>query len=674
MQLKSLKDGLFFHVKSIKSGIQPTIFSSNQLIHLYAKNGFLHEADKLFDEMPYRNVFTWNTIIAAHVKNHNLTRVEVLFNSSPRKDLVTYNSMLSGYVNIDGYEVNALRLFVEMQYSRPVIGIDEFTITTMLNLVAKLAVPSLGMQLHSYMVKSGSVSSGFSVSSLIDMYSKCGFFQETCQLFGEGHGELDLASKNAMVAACCREGEVELGLNVFWLEPELNDTVSWNTMISGFERNGFFKDSLKLFVYMVEKRVRINEHTFSSVLSACSGMRSVKLGKEVHARVLKEGFNTNPYITSGIVDVYCKCGYMEYAELANAVFGSENTFSVTSLILGYSYTGNMAKARWLFDSLAEKNSVVWTALFSGYMKSRQCEEVFMLLKELVVKETYVLDALILISVLGACAIRSSLDPGKEIHSYILRTGIEMDKKLMSSIIDMYSKCGNITYAERIFKEVMKRDKVLYNVMIAGYAHHGHEDEAINAFNEMLGRDVRPDAATFVALMSACRHVGSVELGEKFLHSMTIDHDLTPETDHYACMVDLYGRANQLEKAVLLMRNIPIEPDPVIWGAFLNACKINGNMGLAREAEDNLLRIEGDTGARYIQLANVYAAEGNWNEMRRVMEKMKRKNVKKLAGCSWVYTENGVSVFTSGDTSHARSESIYSTLACLTTEIDHIALE
>ncbi|KAK8564231.1 hypothetical protein V6N13_005539 [Hibiscus sabdariffa] len=115
------------------------------------------------------------------------------------------------------------------------------------------------------------------------------------------------------------------------------------------------------------------------------------------------------------------------------------------------------------------------------------------------------------------------------------------------------------------------------------------------------------------------------------------YNILPENDHYACMIDLYGRANRLDKALAFMKTIPIEHDATIMGAFLNACRVNKNVELAREAEEILLRIEGDNGSRYVQLANIYAADGNWAEIRRIRKEMRGK-VKKFAGCSWVFVE------------------------------------
>ncbi|KAJ4716470.1 Pentatricopeptide repeat-containing protein [Melia azedarach] len=671
-EMRCLKDALVYHVQAIKAGLTPPTFTTNQLIHVYSKHNLLRESQKLFDEMPERNVFSWNTIISARIKSQDLTKARSLFDSAPHKDLVTYNSMLCGYINTDGCETHALKLFIGMKNAPEDIKMDEFTVTSMLNLCAKLSNVCYGRQLHAFMVKTSNDVSGFAVSSLIDMYSKCGCFEAAHRVFGGCSDEVNLISKNAMLAACCREGELEMALKTFWREPELNDAVSWNTLISGYVQNDDPVEGFKLFVRMGENGIRWNEHTFASVLSACCGLRSLKCGKEVHSWVLKNGLVSNPFITCGIVDVYCKCENMKYAEAMLLDSEVRTSHSVTSMIMGYSSQGNMIEARRHFDSLSEKNVVMWTAMFSGYVKAQQCEAVFDLLSELQAKEAVISDALILVNVLGACALQAALSPGKEVHAYILRMGIKMDKKLISTLVDMYWKCGSLKYAEVIFLNFTERDLVLYNVMIAGYAHHGHGKQAIQLFKEMLLKGAKPDAVTFVAILCACRHCGSVKMGEKYFNSMTEDYNIIPENDHYGCMIDLYGRTNQLEKTVEFMKKIPIEEDAVILGSFLNACRLNRNAELARETEDKLLRIEGNNKARYLQLANVYAAEGNWAEMGRVRKQMRGMKVKKFAGCSWVYVKNGVHIFTAGDKSHPRTEAMYSMLTSLTGELYEIA--
>ncbi|XP_039173661.1 putative pentatricopeptide repeat-containing protein At3g18840 [Eucalyptus grandis] len=413
-----------------------------------------------------------------------------------------------------------------MQLMRDRLKFDEFTLTAMLNLVAKLRVQCYGTQLHAYMVRTGNDTDKYVMSSLIDMYSKCGSFGEAYRVFCESKAEVDLVSKNMMMAACCREGKMEVALDLFQRLPELNDTVSWNTLSSGYAQNGFEEESLNFFMKMRDAGFGWNEHLFASVLNACSSMRNSKLGKEIHAWVLREGVISNLFVKSALVDVYCKCGNMKHADLVYVTIECENSFSTTSMIMGHSSRG-------------------------------------------------------------------ALDPGTQIHAYSLRKGMEMEEKLISATIDM------------------------------------HEDQAMKLYKEMLERGLKPDEVTFMALLSACRHSGLVEMGEKYFKSTVEDYKIVPETDHYACMIDLYGRANQLEKAMDIMKKIPRNLDP---------------------------------------LANVFAAEENWAEMCKIREKMRGKETKKLAGCSWVYLENGILAFTSGDTPHSKAEVIYSILEFLSADL------
>lgn len=672
--MRGLRDGMKFQAIVLKSGNIPSIFTSNQLIHLYSKNGLIQEAYNLFDEMPDRNVYTWNAIIYAHIKTHNLSKAQHLFDASPFKNSVTYNTMITGYAanGGDGYETQAVKLFLQMQEEGENARVDEFSLTTMLNLVAKLSYLPWGRQIHALMVKTANNHSSFAVSSLIDMYSKCRNFQDVCSVF---HGSSPVAepfTKNAMVAACVREGELEMAKKIFWHESEINDVVSWNTMVAGLVQNGDENAALEMFKRMVKEGYKWNEHTLASVLSACSGLKSLRMGKQVHSLVIKEGIFNNPFISSGVVELYCKCGNMKYAESVYAEIMPENSFAITSMIVGYSQKDDMLEATRLFDSMVEKNYVVWTVMISGYVKSNQSKQAFELFSKFMAQHGETLDALMLVNLLGACTLQATVDPGKQIHGNMLRIGIEMDEVVVSALVDMYSKCGNIKYAKDVFQRsaIISRDVVLYNVMIAGYAHHGHESEAIKLFEEMRGKGLEPDAVTFLAILAACRHRGMVEAGEKYFSSMTEDYEILPESDHYACMIDLYGRANQLEKASLLMEKIPIQiqTDGVLLGSFLNACKMNRNAQLAKAAEDKLLNVERENGARYVQLASVYASEAKWDEKGRIMKNMRSNEVKKVAGCSWVHIGNRLHTFTSSDTSHSDTQLVYATLESLLGEL------
>ncbi|XP_002883154.2 putative pentatricopeptide repeat-containing protein At3g18840 [Arabidopsis lyrata subsp. lyrata] len=676
LDMKCLKDGFLHHIRSIKTGSTLTTISSNQLVNLYSKNGLLREARNVFDEMPERNVYSWNAVIAAYVKFNNVKEARELFKrDNCERDLITYNTLLSGFAKTDGCESEAIKMFGEMhRKEKDEIWIDDFSVTTMVKLSAKLTNVFYGEQLHGVMVKTGNDATKFSVSSLIHMYSKCGKFKEVCNVFNGSCVEfVDSVARNAMIAAYCREGDIDKALSIFWRNPELNDTISWNTLISGYAQNGYEEEALKIAVSMEESGLKWDEHTFAAVLNVLSSLKSLKIGKEVHARLLKNGSYSNKFVSSGIVDVYCKCGNMKYAESAHLLYGFGNLYSTSSMIVGYSSQGKMGEAKRLFDSLSEKNLVVWTAMFLGYLNLRQPDSVLELARDFIANETNVPDSLVMVSVLGACSLQAYMEPGKEIHGHSLRTGILMDKKLVTAFVDMYSKCGNVEYAERIFDISFERDTVMYNTMIAGYAHHGHEAKSFQLFEDMTEGGFKPDEITFMALLSACRHRGLVLAGEKYFKSMIEAYNISPEAGHYTCMIDLYGKANRLDKAIELMEGIDqVEKDAVILGAFLNACSWNKNTELVKEVEEKLLAIEGSNGSRYIQLANAYASSGRWDEMQRIRHQMRGKELEKFSGCSLAYIDNQVHMFTSSDISHIKTEAIYSMLHFVTKDLSEIS--
>ncbi|KAF8085025.1 hypothetical protein N665_0685s0017 [Sinapis alba] len=667
--MNCLNHGFLHHTRSVKAGLTLTTISSNQLVDLYSRNGLLQEARKVFDEMPERNVYSWNAMISAYVKFKDSKEARKLFRTAnAERDLVTYNTLLSGFAKADGCESEAIEMFGEMQRKKEDgIWFDGFTLTTMLKLSAKLTNAFYGEQLHGVMVKTGNDASKFAVSSLIHMYSKCGKFKEVCNVFDGLCVEfIDGVTKNAMLAAYCRVGDIERALSIFWRNPELNGTVSWNTLIWGYTQNGFEEEALKMAVRMEESGLKWDEHTTAVVLNVASSLKSLKIGKEVHGRVLKNGSYSNKFISSGIVDVYCKCGDMKYAESVHLLYGFSNLYSNYSMIVGYSSQGKMVEAKRLFDSLSEKNLVVWTAMFLGYLKVCQPDSVLELAREFIAKETKVTDSLVMVSILGACSLLASIQPGKEIHGHSLRTGILMDKKHVTAFVDMYSKCGNVEYAAKVFDSGAERDTVMYNAMISGCAHHGHDAKSFQLFEDMTEAGLKPDEVTFIALLSTCRHRRLVLEGEKYFKLMTEVYNISPEVCHYTCMIDLYGKTGRLDKAIELMKGInQVEEDAVTLGAFLNACNLNKNTDLLREVEVKLLDIDGCNGSRYVHLANSYASSGRWDEMRQIRNRMRGKELGKFNGCSWAYIDNQLHMFRSSDISHFRTEAVYTMLHFVT---------
>jgi len=160
----------------------------------------------------------------------------------------------------------------------------------------------------------------------------------------------------------------------------------------------------------------------------------------------------------------------------------------------------------------------------------------------------------------------------------------------SALIDMYSKCGSIEEAYKIFEGMKEKNVFSYSSMILGFAMHGRAHAAMQLFRQMLKTETRPNRVTFVGVLTACSHAGLVEQGRQLFATMEKCFGVAPSADHYACMVDMLGRAGRLEEALQLAETIPMEPNGGVWGALLGACRIHKNPEIAQIAANHLFQL------------------------------------------------------------------------------------
>ncbi|KAA8521114.1 hypothetical protein F0562_011733 [Nyssa sinensis] len=162
---------------------------------------------------------------------------------------------------------------------------------------------------------------------------------------------------------------------------------------------------------------------------------------------------------------------------------------------------------------------------------------------------------------------------------------------------------------------------------------GQAKESLQFFVQM---NVKPDATTFVALLSACSHAGMVEEGTKIFGAMFENYGIAPQLDHFACMVDILGRAGKILEAEKLIRKMPMEPDSVVWSAMLGAC-------------------------------------GSYNDAGLVRKEMKGLGVRKKPGLSWIEIGNWVHEFASGGQQHPQGEAIRANLEELVGQLKNLGL-
>lgn len=201
---------------------------------------------------------------------------------------------------------------------------------------------------------------------------------------------------------------------------------------------------------------------------------------------------------------------------------------------------------------------------------------------------------------------------------------------------MYSKCGHIEKALKVFNSLTEKNLQSWTIMISGLADHGHGEDAISLFTQMEQTGLQPDSMSFSGILSACSHLGLVDEGQTFFSQMVKIYNIRPTMEHYGCMVDMFARAGMIEEAYEIIKNMPMEPNSVILRSFIGACRNDGRVfGFDENLRRLLLEIEPDLGANYVLASGVSSLSGCWNEAADLRVSMKEKGLKKVPGWSRV---------------------------------------
>nr|XP_048334022.1 pentatricopeptide repeat-containing protein At1g08070, chloroplastic-like [Ziziphus jujuba var. spinosa] len=524
---------------------------------------------------------------------------KALFFHIQNPNIFAWNFMFKAYSRSSSPQ-ESLSLYNLMRRRDSPLFPDNYSFPFLLKACGRCLFPQKGQELHCLSFKLGFELDVFVQNGLVSMYSLCGLMEEARRVFNL--------------------------LPVF-----VRDVVSWNSVLSGYlqcERN---EEALKVFVEMMEDgSVRPDQVTFVGVLTACARIGFLDLGRKIHGLVLGSGLLLDVFLGSSLIDMYAKCGKME-------------------------------DARKVFDGISERNVVCWTSMIVGYAQSDSFKEAIELFREMQLRGVEA-DAATVASVISACGNLGALSHGRWVHSYSERWGALMTLSVKNSLIDMYSKCGDMERALQIFSELTNRDVISWTAMITGLAMNGESSRALHLFSQMAkSRDAMPNEVTFLGVLLACTHGGFVELGFVYFNAMSQSYKLTPRIEHYGCMVDLLGRANLLTEAEKFIREMPIQPDTVIWRSLLFACKTHQNMELAEFAAKKIEELEPRRSGMHILLSNIYASASRWKDVNKLRRDMALQGTQKQPGCSFIELEGLVHEFFAADCSHCQIDSIYKTV-------------
>ncbi|PIN13456.1 hypothetical protein CDL12_13919 [Handroanthus impetiginosus] len=551
--------------------------------------------------------FLSNHLINMYSKLDQPNSARILLSLTPThfRSVVTWTSLISGSVQ-NGHFTSAISYFSTMRHES--IQPNDFTFPCLFKAAGSLHSPVLGQQFHDLAIKLSFIDDVFVACSAFDMYSKTGFLNDANKLFDE------MSYRNI---------------------------ATWNACISNAVLNGKPQEGIRMFVQLLrDGEVAPNSISFCAFLNACSDGAFLTQGQQLHSYLIKEGHEADVSVLNGLIDFYGKCHKVGFSEK-------------------------------VFEKMKERNCVSWCSILAAYEQNDMGEKacvVFLKARRAGIEPTDFMVS----SVLSACAGLAALEAGRVVHGLAVKACIEENIFVGSALVDMYGKCGSIEDCERAFFRMPRKNLICWNALIGGYAHQGHADMALELFKEMTSsRDsdgLLPNYVTFVCVLTACSRGGKVNIGIDIFDSMNRKYKIKPGAEHYACVVDMLGRAGQVERAYEFIRQMPGRPTISIWGALLNACKMHGKHELGKIAAENLFELDPQDSGNHVLLSNMFAAAGQWDKANLVRKEMKEVGIKKGAGCSWIAVKNTVHVFQAKDTSHSRNAEIQAMLVKLKKEM------
>ncbi|XP_061346025.1 pentatricopeptide repeat-containing protein At4g39530-like [Gastrolobium bilobum] len=632
----ALRDmGLQIHGTLLRSGLERYKFAGSSLVYMYFNSGNgLGDACRVFHDLMERDLVAWNVMISGFAQVGDFSMVQRLFSEmweiqGLKPDNSTLSSFLKccssleevkqihGLASKFGAEVDVVvgsalvdlyakcgdlsscrKIFDSMEEKdnfvwssiisgytinnrgedavhffkdmcRQRLKLDQHVLSSTLKACVEIEDLNTGVQVHGQMIKNGHQKDCFVASVLLTLYASLGELMDAEKLFRRINDK-DIVAWNSMILA---HAQLEQG--------------SGHSMqlLQEFRRTTF---------------LQIQGATLIAVLKSCENKSDLPAGRQIHSLILKSSVGHHTLVGNALVHMYSEGRQI----------------------------GDAFRA---FDDIVCKDDSSWSSIIGTYKQNGMESEALELCKDMLA-DGITFTSYSLPLCISACSQLSAIGVGEQLHVFAIKCGYNHDVYVGSSITDMYAKCGNMGESEKVFGEQIEPNEVIYNAMICGYAHHGKAQQAIEVFNKIEKKGLTPNHVTFLAVLSACSHAGYVEDTSYFFTLMLHKYKIKPESEHYSCLVDAYGRAGRLEEAYQIVQKDGSES---AWRTLLSACRNHNNTKIGEKSAMKMIELNPSDHASYILLSNIYIGEGKWEEALKCREKMTTIHVKKDPGSSWL---------------------------------------
>ncbi|KAJ4828064.1 hypothetical protein Tsubulata_020835, partial [Turnera subulata] len=447
---------------------------------------------------------------------------------------------------------------------------------------------------------------------LVGMYSKCGFLKESRQVF-EGMRERDLHASSAMIGGCLREQR--------------------------------WKEVVELFYGMIGEGVLPHDFLLPKILQACGNCGDVQTGRLLlHGLAVQCGFESGSFVGNSIMSLYAKFGELGLARKCFESMEERDTVAWTAMISGCFLNRNFEEGFRLFDAMYEQassqaccetgsfdvamkvmntmrscgvktDSLTWTTMISGFAKNDREEQALDLFKDMILAGVQP-NALTITSFASACASLRAFNRGLQVHGLAIKPGCVVDLLVGNSLIDMYSKWGDLEAARRVFDIMPEKDVYTWNLMIFGCCQAGFSQK-------MQKSGLQPDVITWNTMISGHLQNGNEDRARKMGKSNRILHRGTHSFSGYLQI----GQKERAFGVFRLMQSLGVSPDPVTILSLLSACANLISLRKVKEIHGYLLRRKLDSRLPItIALIDSYAKSGQIEYSRTIFSGASSKDV------------------------------------------------
>ncbi|XP_065864958.1 putative pentatricopeptide repeat-containing protein At3g23330 [Euphorbia lathyris] len=581
-QITRESTGKALHALCIKGLEDLGVFFNNTLINMYSKFGHMGLARYVFDKMSERNESSWNHMMSAFVRaglyRESIVFLNEMMNLGINPSGFAISSLItacerSGFMLIEGIQVHDLvvklgflsDVFVGTSllhfYGAYELGLnarmvfdempDKNVVSWTAMMVAYADIGDSGevMDMYAQMRWDGV---SCNANNLATVISSCGSLEDELlgvQILGQAMKfglETDVSVGNALVSMFGSFGRVEEACYVFGGMNE-RDTISWNSMISVYVRNGLCEESLRCFRWMRAVHDCIDSTTLASLLSGCDSVDYLKWGRGIQSLAVKSGLDTNVCVCNTLIAMYSGAGESEYAEL-------------------------------VFRRMADRDLISWNSMLACHVQNGNCMDalkVFMRIFRLTRGANYVTFT----SALAACSNPEFVTEAKILHALVMITGLQENLIVGNALITLYAKSGMMVEAKKAFQTICKRDVVSWNALIGGYADNEEPDDALKFFVLMREDGVRSNYITISNVLGACATPNVLFEHGMPIHAYAVTTGL--ESDEYVqnSLVTMYAKCGDLDSSNSVFRESS-NKNAVAWNAAIAA---NARHGEVEEA-------------------------------------------------------------------------------------------